>query len=82
KVRGYVYWKPQPRRLLTEEEYQKEAEEETRRALEELRKYCNSPEFSPWRAVSRLQSPKRCQFGFLNFSECNVLKESENCSSD
>ncbi|MED6275552.1 hypothetical protein CHARACLAT_027684, partial [Characodon lateralis] len=65
KVRGYVYWKPQPRRLLTEEEYQKEAEEETRRALEELRKCCNSPEFSPWRAVSRLQSPKR----FADFIE-------------
>ncbi|KAM4737195.1 nuclear envelope integral membrane protein 1 isoform 1-T1 [Anableps anableps] len=65
KVRGYIHWKPKPRRLLTEEEYQKEAEEETRRALEELRKYCNSPEFSPWRAVSRLQSPKR----FADFIE-------------
>uniref|UniRef100_A0A3B4XP17 Nuclear envelope integral membrane protein 1 n=1 Tax=Seriola lalandi dorsalis TaxID=1841481 RepID=A0A3B4XP17_SERLL len=54
-----------PRRLLTEEEYQKEGEEETRRALEELRKYCNSPEFSPWKAVSRLQSPKR----FADFIE-------------
>ncbi|XP_038165092.1 nuclear envelope integral membrane protein 1 [Cyprinodon tularosa] len=65
KVRGYINWKPLPRRLLTEEEYQKEGEEETRRALEELRKYCNSPEFSPWRAVSRLQSPKR----FADFIE-------------
>uniref|UniRef100_A0A3B5MHV8 Nuclear envelope integral membrane protein 1 n=1 Tax=Xiphophorus couchianus TaxID=32473 RepID=A0A3B5MHV8_9TELE len=65
KPKGYIYWKPQPRRLLTEEEYQKEAEEETRRALEELRKYCNSPEFSPWKAVSRLQSPKR----FADFIE-------------
>ncbi|XP_044068574.1 nuclear envelope integral membrane protein 1 isoform X2 [Siniperca chuatsi] len=59
KIRRCVHWKPEPRRLLTEEEYQKEAEEETRRALEELRKYCNSPEFSPWKAVSRLKSPKR-----------------------
>ncbi|XP_019960280.1 nuclear envelope integral membrane protein 1 [Paralichthys olivaceus] len=58
-------WKPKPRRLLTEEEYQKEAEEETRRALDELRKICHSPEFSPWRAVSRLQSPKR----FADFIE-------------
>uniref|UniRef100_A0A4W6FCH2 Nuclear envelope integral membrane protein 1 n=1 Tax=Lates calcarifer TaxID=8187 RepID=A0A4W6FCH2_LATCA len=32
---------------------------------EELRKYCNSPEFSPWKAVSRLQSPKR----FADFIE-------------
>ncbi|XP_030589865.1 nuclear envelope integral membrane protein 1 [Archocentrus centrarchus] len=65
KIRQYIHWKPQPRRLLTEEEYQKEGEEETRHALEELRKYCNSPEFSPWRAVSRLQSPKR----FADFVE-------------
>uniref|UniRef100_A0A673CTU5 Nuclear envelope integral membrane protein 1 n=1 Tax=Sphaeramia orbicularis TaxID=375764 RepID=A0A673CTU5_9TELE len=56
---------PEPRRLLTEEEYQQEAEVETRRALEELRKYCNSPDFSPWKAVSRLQSPKR----FADFIE-------------
>ncbi|XP_044068575.1 nuclear envelope integral membrane protein 1 isoform X3 [Siniperca chuatsi] len=65
KIRRCVHWKPEPRRLLTEEEYQKEAEEETRRALEELRKYCNSPEFSPWKAVSRLKSPKR----FADFIE-------------
>ncbi|XP_051281251.1 nuclear envelope integral membrane protein 1 [Dicentrarchus labrax] len=65
KIRRFVRWKPEPRRLLTEEEYQKEGEEETRRALEELRKYCNSPEFSPWKAVSRLQSPKR----FADFIE-------------
>ncbi|XP_013871685.1 nuclear envelope integral membrane protein 1 [Austrofundulus limnaeus] len=65
KIMRRIYWKPLPRRLLTEEEYQKEGEEETQRALEELRKYCNSPEFSPWRAVSRLQSPKR----FADFIE-------------
>ncbi|KAM9341900.1 nuclear envelope integral membrane protein 1 [Pholidichthys leucotaenia] len=65
KIRRHIYWKPEPRRLLTEEEYQKEGEEETRLALEELRKYCNSPEFSPWKAVSRLQSPKR----FADFVE-------------
>ncbi|XP_049921861.1 nuclear envelope integral membrane protein 1 [Epinephelus moara] len=65
RIKRYIRWKPEPRRLLTEEEYQKEAEEETRRALDELRKYCNSPEFSPWKAVSRLQSPKR----FADFVE-------------
>ncbi|KAF3697234.1 Nuclear envelope integral membrane protein 1 Precursor [Channa argus] len=65
KFRRCVHWKPQPRRLLTEEEYQKQGEEETRRALEELRKYCNSPEFSPWKTVSRIQSPKR----FADFIE-------------
>ncbi|KAI3356941.1 hypothetical protein L3Q82_003582 [Scortum barcoo] len=65
KIRRFARWKPEPRRLLTEEEYQKEGEEETLRALEELRKYCNSPEFKPWKAVSRLQSPKR----FADFIE-------------
>ncbi|XP_037539837.1 nuclear envelope integral membrane protein 1 [Nematolebias whitei] len=65
KMMRQIYWKPLPRRLLTEEEYQKEGEEETCRALDELRKYCTSPEFSPWRAVSRLQSPKR----FADFIE-------------
>ncbi|XP_068589914.1 nuclear envelope integral membrane protein 1 [Cebidichthys violaceus] len=65
KIKGYVRWKPEPRRLLTEEEFIKQGEEETLRALEELRKHCNSPEFSPWKAVSRLQSPKR----FADFIE-------------
>ncbi|KAM6981777.1 nuclear envelope integral membrane protein 1 isoform 1-T1 [Tautogolabrus adspersus] len=65
KMKRYIYWKPEPPRLLTEEEYQRQGEEETRRALDELRKYCNSPEFSPWKTVSRIQSPKR----FADFVE-------------
>lgn len=65
KMRRFVHWKPEPRRLLTEEEYQRQGEEETRRGLEELRKYCTSPEFNTWKTVSRLQSPKR----FADFIE-------------
>lgn len=65
KMRRYMCWKLEPRRLLTEEEYQRQGEEETRRALEELRKYCKSPEFNPWKTVSRLQSPQR----FADFIE-------------
>ncbi|XP_068197457.1 nuclear envelope integral membrane protein 1 [Antennarius striatus] len=65
KIRLYVRWKPEPRRLLTEEEFQKQGEEATRRALEELRKQCSSPEFNSWKVVSRLQSPKR----FADFVE-------------
>uniref|UniRef100_A0A8C4SN55 Nuclear envelope integral membrane protein 1 n=1 Tax=Erpetoichthys calabaricus TaxID=27687 RepID=A0A8C4SN55_ERPCA len=57
--------KPAPPRLLTEEEYQKQGEVETQHALEELRKYCSSPDFSAWKTVSRLQSPKR----FADFVE-------------
>ncbi|KAJ0064361.1 hypothetical protein NL108_006385, partial [Boleophthalmus pectinirostris] len=58
KMRRLVNWKPEPRRLLTEEEYQRQGEEETRRALEELREYCKSPDFNTWKTVSRLQSPQ------------------------
>ncbi|XP_051735331.1 nuclear envelope integral membrane protein 1 [Ctenopharyngodon idella] len=57
--------KLEPRRLLTEEEYQRQSEVETQKALEELRKYCGSPEFNTWKTVSRLQSPKR----FADFIE-------------
>ncbi|XP_053499660.1 nuclear envelope integral membrane protein 1 [Ictalurus furcatus] len=59
KLKPKLRWKPEPRRLLTEEEYQKQAEVETQKALEELRKQCSSPDFSTWKTVSRLQSPKR-----------------------
>uniref|UniRef100_A0A9L0SH14 Nuclear envelope integral membrane protein 1 n=1 Tax=Equus caballus TaxID=9796 RepID=A0A9L0SH14_HORSE len=54
-----------PPRLLTEEEYRIQGEVETRKALEELREYCNSPGCSPWKTVSRIQSPKR----FADFVE-------------
>ncbi|KAJ8390486.1 hypothetical protein AAFF_G00102830 [Aldrovandia affinis] len=57
--------KVEPRRLITEEEYQRQGEEETQRALEELREYCSSPDFHTWKTVSRLQSPKR----FADFME-------------
>ncbi|XP_027764607.1 nuclear envelope integral membrane protein 1 [Empidonax traillii] len=50
---------PSPPRLLTEEEYRLQGEVETHRALEELRSFCQSPNFSAWTAVSRIQSPKR-----------------------
>ncbi|XP_056444144.1 nuclear envelope integral membrane protein 1 [Gadus chalcogrammus] len=60
-----IRWKREPRRLLTEEQYQRQGEEETQKALEELRRYCASPECSTWKAVSRIQSPKR----FADFVE-------------
>uniref|UniRef100_A0A8C5WZ03 Nuclear envelope integral membrane protein 1 n=1 Tax=Laticauda laticaudata TaxID=8630 RepID=A0A8C5WZ03_LATLA len=57
--------KPSPPHLLSEEEYRIQGEVETRKALEQLREYCRSPEFSAWKAVSRIQSPKR----FADFIE-------------
>ncbi|XP_069735545.1 nuclear envelope integral membrane protein 1 [Phaenicophaeus curvirostris] len=50
---------PSPPRLLTEEEYRLQGEVETRKALEELRNHCRSPDFSAWTAISRIQSPRR-----------------------
>ncbi|OCT95734.1 hypothetical protein XELAEV_180134181mg, partial [Xenopus laevis] len=50
--------KPGPPRLLTEEEYRKQADVETRKALEELRECCSSPDFAAWKTISRIQSPK------------------------
>ncbi|XP_061113941.1 nuclear envelope integral membrane protein 1 isoform X1 [Conger conger] len=70
-INAYIRLRPnwcrklEPRRLLTEEEYQRQGEEETQRALEELREYCGSPDFQTWKTVSRLQSPKR----FADFVE-------------
>ncbi|XP_072349827.1 nuclear envelope integral membrane protein 1 isoform X1 [Scyliorhinus torazame] len=61
KVRG----KPKPRKLLTEDEYQREGEVETHKALEELQQFCSSPEFNAWKMVSRLSTPKR----FADFVE-------------
>ncbi|KAG8585665.1 hypothetical protein GDO81_005103 [Engystomops pustulosus] len=57
--------RPEPPRLLTEEEYRKQGEEETRKALEDLRQYCSSPDFQAWKVISRIQSPKR----FADFVE-------------
>jgi len=44
-------------RLLTEEEYQTQGIEETRKALDELRRYCRSPDCNAWKTISRLSSP-------------------------
>ncbi|XP_038608000.1 nuclear envelope integral membrane protein 1 [Tachyglossus aculeatus] len=57
--------KPVPPQLLTEEEYRLQGEVETRRALEDLRSLCSSPDFRPWKTIARIQSPKR----FADFVE-------------
>ncbi|CAC5369443.1 Nuclear envelope integral membrane protein 1 [Mytilus coruscus] len=60
----YKLFKPKVR-LLTEEEYQKQGYEETKKALEDLRKFCQSPECKPWKVISKLKSPDR----FASFIE-------------
>jgi len=46
-------------KLLSEEQYQAQRNEETRKALEELRNYCRSPDSKPWSTVTKLASPSR-----------------------
>merc|ERR1719481_96958 len=44
-------WKPQVK-LLSEEEYNTQAHEETRKALLQLKDYCRSPDSNPWSTVT------------------------------
>lgn len=57
---------PDKRRLLTEDEYRREAEKETRKALDGLKEYCHSPKCSPWKTVLRLKDPIRFDFLIIN----------------
>lgn len=49
---------PKPR-LLTVDEFHEQGVLETTRALEELKKFCSSPESKPWRMMTRLKDPQR-----------------------
>ncbi|XP_076249369.1 nuclear envelope integral membrane protein [Calliopsis andreniformis] len=66
--KGRNYWKsmfPERRKLLTDDQYRKEGIRETRKALNELKEYCSSPECNPWKTVLRLKDPIR----FAKFME-------------
>ncbi|GAB0099367.1 nuclear envelope integral membrane protein 1 [Sergentomyia squamirostris] len=56
---------PPKRKLLSTEEFYEEGVRETTKALEELRKYCSSPECKAWSTVLRLKEPSR----FASFME-------------
>ncbi|OWF35332.1 nuclear envelope integral membrane protein 1-like [Mizuhopecten yessoensis] len=45
------------RKFLTEDEYIKQTNEETTKALEELRSFCQSPKCDTWKVVSHLSTP-------------------------
>lgn len=47
------------RRLLTAEEYNKEAQDFTAKQLEELKVYCMSSKCNAWKLISRLNRPDR-----------------------
>ncbi|XP_071550052.1 nuclear envelope integral membrane protein isoform X2 [Panulirus ornatus] len=62
KSKFQTYWRrrfPPKVKRLTEEEYLLQANVETRKALDELRAYCRSPNCDAWKTVSRLKSPQR-----------------------
>ncbi|XP_075971863.1 nuclear envelope integral membrane protein [Anticarsia gemmatalis] len=65
-----AYWRkkfpPKPR-LLTSEEYYEEGARETKMALENLRKYCSSPDCAQWKIMLKLNDSKR----FASFVEGN-----------
>ncbi|XP_059150377.1 nuclear envelope integral membrane protein 1-like [Physella acuta] len=54
----FRYFPPKVR-LLTEEEYYLEAEVETKKALDQLKEYCRSPNCDAWKTMSRLTSPNK-----------------------
>ncbi|XP_026737084.1 nuclear envelope integral membrane protein 1 [Trichoplusia ni] len=64
------YWRrkfpPKPR-LLSSEEYYEEGARETKMALENLRKYCSSPDCAQWKIMLKLNDSKR----FASFVEGN-----------
>ncbi|XP_028177130.1 nuclear envelope integral membrane protein [Ostrinia nubilalis] len=67
-VRGYWLRKfPPQRRLLTNEEYYEEGARETKKALEELRKHCASPDCAQWSIMLKLHDSRR----FASFVEGN-----------
>ncbi|XP_069188727.1 nuclear envelope integral membrane protein 1-like [Procambarus clarkii] len=62
KSKFQTFWRrqfPPKVKWLTEEEYIQEADVETRKALQDLRSFCRSPNCDAWKTVSRLKSPQR-----------------------
>lgn len=55
----WCYYFPPKVKLLTEMEYIEQGSKETKKALENLRTYCRSPECNAWTTVRRLKDPVR-----------------------
>lgn len=63
---GWRLWpRTKKRRLITAEEFERQGAIETAKALEELKRFCSSPECNQWRTISRLKNPGR----FASFIE-------------
>ncbi|XP_049869957.1 nuclear envelope integral membrane protein 1 isoform X2 [Pectinophora gossypiella] len=68
KIQGY--WRrrfPPKMRLLTSEEYYEQGARETKVALDNLRKYCSSPDCAQWNIMLKLNDSRR----FASFVEGN-----------
>ncbi|XP_070535792.1 nuclear envelope integral membrane protein 1-like [Ptychodera flava] len=52
-------WFPPKVKLLSEDEYMIQADRETKIALQQLRKFCQSEQCDAWKIISRLRSPSR-----------------------
>ncbi|KAK8726774.1 hypothetical protein OTU49_010046, partial [Cherax quadricarinatus] len=62
KSKFHTYWRrrfPPKVTRLTEEEYIQQGTIETRKALDDLRSFCRSPNCDAWKTVSRLRTPQR-----------------------
>lgn len=73
-----TFFRPE-HKLLSEEEFITQGVVETRKALEELKEYCRSPESKPWQTVRKLQSPVRfAEFieGSPHLTEAEVMEYS------
>ncbi|RNA37485.1 transmembrane protein -like [Brachionus plicatilis] len=56
---------PEKRRLLTQDEFIRQGEEYTIKALNELRDFCRSPECDAWKTIRKISQPGK----FSNFIE-------------
>ncbi|CAD6198241.1 unnamed protein product [Caenorhabditis auriculariae] len=65
---------PRPRKLLTEEEYQKQGRETTKRELDLLRDYCSNPENLPWQIVNNVVNANRLA-SFVQFGQSDVSND-------
>ncbi|KFM78866.1 Transmembrane protein 194A, partial [Stegodyphus mimosarum] len=57
----YLWYRffPPKVKLLTELEYIEQGHIETKKALENLRKYCRSPDCNAWKVIAKLRNPVR-----------------------
>lgn len=61
-AKSQTYWKrkfPPKAKLLSNDEYYHQGVRETSKALDELRKYCSSPECNQWKTALKLKDVKR-----------------------